>query len=597
MLYREKKAEEKAPSEESGSSIKSTKVCETKIDELSKTSAGRGELLLDHNLWVPRGIFSFPATPIESPPDWSMDPYNNRSWVFLYHQLAFCPDLTAYDATHGNHRGLDLILSIVRDWWLHFSSAADSPKFAWHDHGAALRAINLLDVKEKTPKEQSGDHMLLDDILESHAEFLIEEKNYTKGTNHGLDQSISLFRLSTELPNRKFSSVGGAISLERIRDEIEKSFAKDGGHRENSTGYHQFGIQQLLKVRRALNTSPSKLPRYLKEVNNTIEKATEAFIHLIGPDGGLPQIGDTSERPLLNLFLKENPPKYYKQYLYAISAGTQGEAPERKFMVLPESGWISIRNQWGSKNAVHLLSHCGYNSHYHRHDDDQSFTIKAHGDDWVIDGGLYKYQEKDKYRRYLRSCKAHSITMPVNQKALRNSEICGRCTKIENHWSHEGLSYVLCSSKMFHGFLSYRSFTFDARQPDMPVKIRVSDCVYPLSQQSTAQCALSIMDKGHSYTSRFLIPGDKYVELDHNNSCALIHSKTKTMTIQALTPIAGLAAIKGKKGPEPDGWRSRSFGTLEPATVIEFQTGEISANVVFQITWKTFSETSDLRSC
>src|SRR5690606_37968776 len=233
------------------------------------------------------------------------------------------------------------------------------------------------------------------ELIELHVKYLISEKYYSKGTNHGLEQTITLLIAVATNMNEPWSK--GCINTckERLVYETTKMFDKDGGNFENSPHYHGLGINQLMMINTILKKYNSILPASSIISNEFIENVTSILIFMISPLGELVPIGDTEAIVPYEIFQKHNQPKNYTLYEYAITKGKSGVKPEEKYIVLPQTGWVFYRPQWCDERDFYLAAKCGFKSNYHRHDDDTSFVLFYKGEEWVTDSGLYNYHEDD----------------------------------------------------------------------------------------------------------------------------------------------------------------------------------------------------------
>ena len=297
--------------------------------------AEKGSILLREGLWTARG---FGPVRLVLPIDWSMDPFSNRSWVWLFHQFAFMAELEAHDRSAGSADGALFSLAVAQSWWHLYADFKTAPDFAWHDHGSALRALNLLSLhrrirglRDQGPRASLSDGVtLLDKMLDTHACFLADETCYSKGNNHGLEQSFALFRLAASLPNRDWAVEFMKLASGRITSEISGAFAEDGGHLENSVAYQDFGIRQLLKAHRLSERYPGKMDLQIKPLTDLLERATRALTHMIAPDGSFPIIGDTPRIRRTDIFAAHSKPAAYPGYLFALSGGTEGVPDETR---------------------------------------------------------------------------------------------------------------------------------------------------------------------------------------------------------------------------------------------------------------------------
>lgn len=420
-------------------------------------------------------------------------------------------------------------------------------------------------------------------MVSAHAHFLADEENYTRGTNHGLDQSIALYRVAAQSPDTVWQKSYAELAADRITDEVSYAFASDGGHRENSVQYHNFGILQLLKIRKLQEeTENLKIPK-VSSIEKTLGLATTNFAHLIGPGATLHQIGDTAIQPLKDIIKGTKLPRGYKHYRYSITKGVKGQPPAQTSLVLPESGWISFRNHWEDNTAVHLLSHCGFTSNYHRHDDDGSFSLKAFGENWIIDSGLYQYKERNPYRRYMRSYKAHSLLAPTGASPHRRFDRYEERSKITAYHLSNTHSYVAMKSMMFEGYSVNRSLDFQVEARTKNVKITVSDSASPSNQKTAETLAKKIEAGETTYTTRFILPMDKDIKIDANSDTIHVIGQTHIMHISG--DVANTHIISGVEEPEPDGWRSKEFGSLMPSQVLEIRKNTHDVAGTYQISW------------
>ncbi|EOI2881361.1 heparinase II/III family protein, partial [Campylobacter jejuni] len=70
---------------------------------------------------------------------------------------------------------------------------------------------------------------------------------YSKNTNHGLDQSLSLYKASFFLEVDNILDIRN-VAIERINSELKFAFCDDGGHKENSPAYLYYGVSQVLRA-------------------------------------------------------------------------------------------------------------------------------------------------------------------------------------------------------------------------------------------------------------------------------------------------------------------------------------------------------------
>lgn len=389
--------------------------------------------------------------------DWTYNPYDHTSYIFILHKMEYLLDLAYFYMDTKEENIKKVIFDILNSWYLSCNDKLDNP-WIFHDHATALRASNIVKflnvMKGCIDKDEFS---LLQKILTIDVSKLLLDAFYSKNTNHGLDQSISLYEASFFLEVDNATEIRN-IATDRINNELRFAFCDDGGHKENSPSYLYYGISQVLK---ALEVGY----KYEKEnskiyfPSNLLKKSCLVLGYFVQFDGTLPLIGDTTAIRVGNCLsnkLSMHNCKEYENYIYLISNGKEGVSPDEDLLFLNESGYAIIKD---FDNKLNLVFKCKHISNYHRHDDDLSFTLFYDNEEWFVDGGLYEYAEGDQFRKYLRSHFSHNLTYPNNFTAHRNlnrslkTHINNMSSK--NIYKFEGYSY------MFDGFENYRSIEYD----------------------------------------------------------------------------------------------------------------------------------------
>ena len=148
--------------------------------------------------------------------------------------------------------------------------------------------------------------------------------------------------------------------------------------------------------------------RLLKSMEEIAKLAIEYQQVILRNDNSIPNIGDSyysppKFNPLTTEFIKRNIGSDYSD----------------GFFPFPKSGYCIWKSNIGDKE-VHLTIKNGNLSRYHRHDDDLSITMNVGGEEIFIDGGLYKYEEKDANRLFMRSPNSHSTIILPNKEPSRS---------------------------------------------------------------------------------------------------------------------------------------------------------------------------------
>lgn len=334
--------------------------------------------------------------------DWqSLD--RDRNWWW---QLQVLPFLNWYanslvlQSDEEKSRYFSICLDAVHNWINQAKQNKESP-LAWHDHAAAFRVRNLanwlvfchsagLSVSDEARAEALGG------LVIEHLDWLQEDKHYSKHTNHGFDQAMIALTIGLMFNHDEFGAYRQR-NRERLKDEVTFAFTDEGVHKENSPGYQKMMLGRLKKLRTLAPLGEQEISLLGERY---IEKA-EAFLRAITlPNGYLPMIGDTR-------------------------GGDKGLPYEQKEKIdvldYSASGYVILRGSDGLGKEFFILLKNAHESNYHRHDDDMMIYLFYDGEVVLGDGGLYKHQEKDVRRIYLRSPSAHSVPM-LEGKAIRNKD-------------------------------------------------------------------------------------------------------------------------------------------------------------------------------
>lgn len=451
---------------------------------------------------------------------WAADPFSNRTWRWHLHQLTLLSQLVSAHDSDSNVAFLDEAYRLLGNW-NEYAKHAATDKMLWHDQGSALRLrhicmffIYALRVGYVTYEDDK--FLFILSLIRAHVNKLEDESFYSRFTNHGFDQSLVLLQVALELEYILDSKNATTLAAERIQDEVNFVFCPDGGHKENSPGYLSHGIQQCIT---ALNIekSYSDSIHLFKRLETVITKATQALYYTMKPDGYLPLIGDTTYIKQQNIF-RGYKPSNFPQFQYALTGGRSGVNPRERFFVLPDTGYAFFRSHWNKENyvdAVHLSLKAGCLSRGHRQDDDLTFTLYGYGEDWLVDGGTYKYDDTDPHRKYMQSHLSHNLTAPLDnpiaKKMGSNPKFVKYTTSRE---AEDTIFYLHATTEMFRHHFYSRKVEF--RVPSE--KISIED---EISSSLPAEV---------SYISRLFFAKEKKIQCGED--FILIKGKRKSLIVR-----------------------------------------------------------------
>lgn len=335
---------------------------------------------------------------------WDCGPQENRNWIWILHSFSFLDSIISV----GRY---DVLLRLVASWDERFSQSSVDDDFPWHDHATALRLDRLSRIALLFPQ---FDYTAL---AVQHADLLMRDDFYSKHTNHGFDQALSLILASIAFSKVGAASSWGQLGLDRLTDEIHFAFTDEGIHVENSPSYHFGMISNMLRARRLLCASGHAGGDF----DEHFDKALKFLIWITRPDRFLAYMGDSaSYRPSVHPELVDMPSAPLVEWVS--TGGRAGVEPRGNFVVYEESGYAAYRSSWSSwPGHTHIVMKSGFLSPYHRQDDDLNVLVHAYGEDWLIDSGLYNHNRFDPIRIYMRSARAHNVPFVAGAKIDRSS--------------------------------------------------------------------------------------------------------------------------------------------------------------------------------
>lgn len=334
---------------------------------------------------------------------------SNRTWWFRFNQL---PTLAwaagVWDESNHGYAFIDFNFDVIKNWVGHSN---DQLPLKWHDHASALRMKNMADwyITVASHSTEYGEALeRLAGLIDEHLQWLCEDKNYSRRTNHGFEQARFMMSVASEMPGLPASTKAIELALHRLQDEILFAFTGQGVHKENSPGYQWFMIKVMQQAKAMLDGYGLELPDI--EFRKTIDRA-KRFLDVIAlPDNSLPLIGDTIHKKKQNAYiakLRKNKPKGEGVQVFDYS----------------KSGYVIVKDFTDQESPVHLAFKNGHLSDYHRHNDDLSIHLTKGNCVVFGDGGLYSHNKNDVGRQYAKSAWAHSTFFPTElaeKKIKRN---------------------------------------------------------------------------------------------------------------------------------------------------------------------------------
>lgn len=335
---------------------------------------------------------------------WSSE-ISDRSWWWALHQLPFL-ELAAgvqYASEQDWRETAEFVKAALRQWVDHNPSPECCSPLAWHDHASAFRARNLYRWIAKCLVNGHAQSEVAFEVglLREHLDWLSQDANYTKNTNHGFDQSLFMLQAVVGLRGVDTNGEVRELARKRLESEVRFAFTSQGVHKENSPAYHFFMIKRVHELllyldRYELTLGGVDLRQIVVEGRCFLEAIANSRYQL-------PLIGDSEQT--------ERQRQAVRRFLSIPSGnGESAEGPVRDFS---SSGYFIWKGEDQSGKPCHLVAKCCHDSDYHRHDDDGAIYLEYDHKDIFVDGGRYGYNGADFNRRYVRSAYAHSVFRPL----------------------------------------------------------------------------------------------------------------------------------------------------------------------------------------
>ena len=508
-------------------------------------------------------VQGFPEASVRLFENWAADPLGSRSWQWAIAAFRFMPSVIAYHASSGDDAALDWAFGALQSWQRAIRGRLRRYEFANNDHAVANQAEHLvfllayLEIRGLRPPEWEQ----VSDAVHHHAEKLATDAFYSRHTNHGIEQARILGVVADFFPQHAASAGHLALAMERLSDELDFAFTREGVHVENSPGYHAYVCLSFLKIRDYF--PDDELGDLAERIDTLMPRAMRFLVHVTRPDGTLPVIGDTVNERVPNYFRRYRKTRDYTHLRYVATDGKEGTPSGQTMAFYPQAGYFIARDAWyptgEGDRAFHLVFRCGYRSRYHRHDDDLSLVLYCGGEDWLIDSGAYRYAEQDPLRRYMRSKWAHNV--PVVQ-----------CPP-SRRWDWDAPRAVLPLLRLPEpprGGAAVRGVTHS-----YPGHVATRDLhVNPAAGEFTVIDTL--VQTGEPARKRYLslwhIPADKEVSIEEQRVLVRSRGSGKVLVIENIGRRAAEIALIDPGIPGVDGARgSRQPNQEEPVQLLGFQ--------------------------
>ncbi len=361
---------------------------------------------------IVRGELISCSTPhqFEGEVDWTINPTFNqyREWTW---QLSRHPEWALLGERYretGDERYAEAFVRYFESWVHQALVPEDAPGGAtlcWRTIEAGIRMGGswqwALHFFYQSP------HMT-DDVLIDWYKSVWEHgwrlRNFHRTGNWLIMEMNGLAQIGILYPQFVDAAPWKSYAFDKLVEELDAQVYPDGFQVELSTGYHQVDIRNygwLMDVCRAYDVP-------VPEAFQTgLERMHTVNVHMMMPDGRLPDVNDGGWRPVAQLMdgaVEAYPER--EDFRWAYSEGTEGAPPDETSVAFPYAGYYIMRTGW-APDAVWALFDGGPFGYGHQHEDKLNLLLHAYGRLLLTEAGNYAYDSSE-MRRYVLSTRAHN---------------------------------------------------------------------------------------------------------------------------------------------------------------------------------------------
>jgi hypothetical protein len=426
-------------------------------------------------------------------------------------------------------------------------------------------------------------------------------RKFSRGSsanNHLIGEAAGVFFACTYFPGLPDAKRLADESRHILEREIVRQSGDDGGGREQAFGYHNFVAQFFVFAGMcARNAGLDFTEQYWHRLERMLEFACRML-----EGGPAPMFGDADDGYVLDLgadsrdireVLAIGAVLFGRADFKVVADGHEepvewllGREGLRRFHLLenvaaddglssvafPETGYYLLQyGRKGNPDRVSVMFDCGELGFgalaAHGHADALSFTLRAYGEDLLVDSGTYDYFTYPEWRRYFRSTAAHNtiVVDDLDQSTITGLFLWGhranaRCIRWE---SADGRTTVVGEHD---GYARLNDPVIHRRTLELDAASRTLKIVDQITATGEHQIALHF----HLSERCSVRPLD-------NNVCEL--SVPGGVTRLTLDAALRVELVAGRLEP-PLGWVSRHYHQKTASTTLV-----ASANVRGDATW------------
>ena len=425
------------------------------IDDLRRLADD--QILADAQQVLDRTIYGYH---FDGEIDWHFNPTDDpafstahdNEWSWSLYRFIFWQPLARAYALTGDERypreAASELAGFLKAWPLSelladepaYIEAHKYPSYPWRHIETAMRLYTafipcLCAFRESEAFDRDVWAMYLGTICD-HANYLVTHyTNHEKSSNWLTMETGALLQAGILFPELSDSKEWLRHGYQRVMHEMRYSFDNDGVHMERTSIYHMVAAISYMQATRLCELNGIPVPPYAKA---TITRACEFIERQIKPDFSNPMIGDADRNDLLarrsdtsvyeGMNLSMDPfdlnemRAWFRQmaqwsgredFLYFATGRKQGHEPAQRNFSMQEAGIHIMRTGWGPEDSyfhIHGVQLERGEKSTHSHNDTGHFELQIAGEDILLDGGRYIYNQSiwKNWRHYFTSAMAHN---------------------------------------------------------------------------------------------------------------------------------------------------------------------------------------------
>ncbi len=456
--------------------------------------------------------------------------------------------LHAYKST-GKEKYLNRLDMDLRDWLI--ASEGHPSKEGWGSH---LEPANRLPTWARVfyaLQNDDGFHpstrLLLLATIPRHARYLLKNPG---GGNWVTMTQLGALTCGACWPEFKQAEHWRKKAFAKLQENAHESVYPDGAQKELTAAYHMVSLTRYSRCVQLMRNADLEVP---EEFIKTVRNMWNYIAYVVRPDGTRPMNNDSGLRSQRDGIIRAAEQYDRPDWLYIATNGREGQKPDDPpSRFFPYAGQLISRSGWG-EDAQWSFFDIGPWGLGHQHNDHGHLSIMASGRHLLVDGGRFAYQGKiaEKYRDpYAHHTRGHNTIL------------------VDGH----GQSSYQRTTDQPHPFRSINdAFDFAVGTFDAGYK-----SVEEPAQHTRA--TLYLRGLGWIVTDYLKIAGQHEVRpLWHfHPNCTVKADAGAVFSSDAdkgnlrITPTRPdrwkVELARGQNEPTLQGWYSRSYGEVEPAT-------------------------------